>query len=123
MMRAIRRRRGWVFIDAITALAIVLIMLAVLATAVSRQRRGAERLAETRAAVRMAEDTLTALQSSVPPPAAPQGVTVTVHPTEVQPALPAPAGSEWVEVTIAMNGRSTTLSGIVRADVAKGASK
>ena len=118
-----RPRGGYIATDAIMALAIVLIMLGVLTTAVTRQRRGADRLAESRAAVRLAEDTLTAMQSGAARPDAPEGTTVTVRPTEVQPALAAPAGNAWVDVTVSHNGRSTMLSGIVRADAAKEATK
>ena len=105
------------------ALAIVLIMLGVLTTAVARQRRGADRLAETRAAVRLAEDTLTAMQTGTARPNALEGTTISVKPTEVQPALAAPAGNMWVDVTVSRNGRSTTLSGVVRADAASDAAK
>ena len=105
------------------ALAIVLILLGVLTAAMTRQHRGADRLAQSRAAVRLAEDTLTAMQSGTERPAAPDGMTITVRPTEVQPALAAPAGNAWIDVTVSYNGRSTALSGIVRADAAKEAAK
>ena len=51
------------------ALAIVLILLTVLTVAVSRQRRGSERLADSRAAIRLAEETITALQTGAAAPA------------------------------------------------------
>jgi type II secretory pathway pseudopilin PulG len=122
-MRRRGRPGGYIATDAIMALAIVLIMLSVLTTAVSRQRRGADRLAETRAAVRLAEDTLTAMQTGAARPDVPEETTVSVKPTDVQPALAAPAGNAWVDVIVSHKGRSTTLSGIVRADAAKEAAK
>jgi len=126
-----RRRRqprnGYIATDAIIALAIVLMLLAVLSVAASRQRRGSERLADSRAAIRVAEETITALQTGATPPAAPQGMTVQVRATPpaqpAQLALEAPSGSKWVDVLVSYNGRSSTLSGLVRADAAKGAIK
>jgi type II secretory pathway pseudopilin PulG len=114
------RRRGWVAADAITALAIVLILLGVLTTAVTRQQRGANRLAETRAAVRLAEDTLTAMQSGAKPPATPDGMKVTVRPAEAKSELAAPPAFVWVDITITHRGRDTTLSGLARADAING---
>ena len=102
--------------DAVMALAIVLILLMVLTVSVDRQRRGSGRLADSRAAIRLAEETLTALQTGATPPAAPQGMNVTVRPTPPQPGVQAPAGSAWVDVRVTYgNGRSSTLSGLVRA--------
>jgi type II secretory pathway pseudopilin PulG len=120
-------RNGYIATDAIIALAIVLMLLAVLSIAASRQRRGSERLADSRAAIRVAEETISALQTGATPPAAPKGMTVQVRATSpaqpAQPALEAPSGSTWVEVLVSYNGRSSTLSGLVRADAAKGAIK
>jgi type II secretory pathway pseudopilin PulG len=123
-----RRRRqdryGYIATDAIIALAIVLMLLAVLTIAASRQRRGSDRLADSRAAIRLAEETITALQTGATPPTAPGGMTVQIRATPpAQPALEAPSGSTWVDVLVSYNGRSSTLSGLVRADAAKGAIK
>jgi type II secretory pathway pseudopilin PulG len=137
MRRRVRPRRqprnGYIAADAIMAMAIVAILLTVLTVAVSRQRRGSERLADSRAAVRLAEETITALQTGAAPPTPPSGVTVQVRPlatqpattqsAATQPALQAPSGSTWVEVLVTYNGRSGNLAGIVRADAAKGAIK
>ena len=123
-----RRRRqdryGYIATDAIIALAVVLMLLAVLTIAASRQRRGSDRLADSRAAIRLAEETITALQTGATPPTAPGGMAVQVRATPpAQPALEAPPGSTWVDVLVSYNGRSSTLSGLVRADAAKGAIK
>ena len=116
---------GYVLADAVMALGIVLILLAVLTAAVSRQRRGSERLAESRAAIRLAEETITALQTGAAPPAAPEGMSVRVRPLEVKPGgLQTPSGCTWVDVQVTYtNGRASNLSGLVRADAAKGAIK
>lgn len=118
------RNAGYIAADAIIALAIVLLLLSLLSVSVARQRRGSERLADSRAAIRLAEETVTALQTGATPPPPPQGITVQVKPTEAKPQLEAPAGSTWVEVVVSYGtGRSSSLCGIVRADAAKGAMK
>ena len=132
-MRSERRRRrvrthAYIAADAVMAVAIVGILLTVLTVAVSRQRRGSERLADSRAAIRLAEETITALQTGAAPPAAPPGMTVQIRPIQppaatTRPALQPPAGAIWADVEVTFNGRSATLAGVVRADAAKGAMK
>ena len=118
-----RRRCGYIAADAIMALAIVLILATVLTVSVSRQRRGSERLADSRAAVRLAEETLAALQAGGTVPATPEGMDVQITPLRTPSELPAPSGCTWVEVVVTWNGRSSSLAGVVRADAAKGAMK
>jgi type II secretory pathway pseudopilin PulG len=119
-----RGSSGYVAADAVIALAILLLLLTVLSVSVSRQRHGSERLADSRAAIRLAEETITAMQSGAAPPAAAQGMTVAVRPTQAQHDLQPPAGLAWVDVVVSYNhGRSSSLSGLVRADAAKGAVK
>lgn len=119
-----QHRTGYIMADAMMALAIVLILLTVLTVAVSRQRRGSERLADSRAAIRLAEETITALQTGAALPSAPQGMTLQVRPTQAQHGLEGPTGCTWVDVLVTYgNGRSSSLSGLVRADAAKGAMK
>jgi type II secretory pathway pseudopilin PulG len=110
--------------DAVMALAIVLILLMVLTVSVSRQRRGSERLADSRAAIRLAEATITALQTGAAPPPAPEGMTLTVRPASTQPGVKVPEGTVWVDVNVMYgNARASSLSGLVRADAATGAIK
>jgi type II secretory pathway pseudopilin PulG len=116
-------RSGYVAADAIMALAIVAILLTVLAVAVARQRRGSERLADSRAAVRLAEETITAMQTGATLPQAPDGMTVHVRPLQTEHGLRVPGGCAWVDVQVSYNGRSSSLSGLVRADAAKEAIK
>jgi type II secretory pathway pseudopilin PulG len=118
-----RKRNGYVAADAVIALAIVLILLGVLGTSVARQRRGGERLADSRAAIRLAEETITAMQTGAAPPAAREGMTVQLRTAQPPQDLPPPSGSTWVDVVVSYNGRSSSLSGLVRADAAKGAIK
>jgi hypothetical protein len=110
--------------DAVMALAIVLILLMVLTVSVSRQRRGGERLADSRAAIRLAEATITALQTGAAPPAAPEGMAVTVRPAPLQPGTQVSEGMVWVDVNVTYGtARSSSLSGLVRAEAVKGAIK
>jgi len=110
--------------DAIMALAIVMILLGVLTVSVNRQRRGSERLADSRAAIRLAEATITALQTGTKPPAAPDGMAVSVRAAQTQPEMSVPDGTAWVDVSVTYgSGRSSSLAGLVRADAAKGAIK
>ncbi len=105
------------------ALAIVLFLLSLLSIAVARQRRGSERLADSRAAIRLAEETITAMQTGGSPPPA-RGMKVQVRSIPTPPHFTAPSGSMWVDVQVTYgNGRSSNLSGMVRGDAAKGAIK
>ena len=122
MRRRLRTRRtGYVATDAIMALAIVLVLIGILTTAVARQRRGGERLAESRAAVRLAEATLTAMQTASPPPAVPEGFVVRVRSAEAPNGLRIPTGCAWVDVEVSFSGRSTRLAGLARTEAVKGA--
>ena len=55
-------RAGWIMLDMITGLIILLVLIATFSAALLRQQRGQQKLADTRAAVRVAEQTATALQ-------------------------------------------------------------
>ena len=125
-MRRVPRhgRSGWVMTDAVMALAIVLILLSVLSVAVSRQHRGSQRLADSRAAIRLAEDTITAMQHGTPPPATPDEMKVSVRATATQPGVVVPKGCAWVDVEVTYGiGRTTRLSGLVRGDAAAATGK
>lgn len=117
------KQRGYIATDAIMALAIVAILLTLLTVAVSRQRRGSDRLADSRAAVRLAEATLLAMQTDAALPATPHGFAVTVRQLTAQHELQLSSGCTWVEVVVTFDGRSSSLVGIARADAAKEAIK
>jgi hypothetical protein len=59
-------RRGWVFIDAVWGMILLSLLAGILATAANRQQVGLARLSDTRAAVRLAEQTLFDLQQRRP---------------------------------------------------------
>ena len=106
-----RCRRGWFATETLVGLAIVLLLIVVLANAVQRQQRASDRLSDSREMMRLAEQTITALQTFELPPTAAVGTNVTVTPLDV------PAESEklrWVRVTVSRGGRSVTLVGMAR---------
>jgi len=109
------RRRGFFLIDAIVAMGIILLLTLVLTVAVTRQQRTTAKLADTRDAVRLAEQTLTAIQAGEPAPAPPEGSVI-----DILPAGPVKeaAGLAWVSVHVTHRGRSATLVGVARAAAA-----
>ena len=104
-----RVRRAFFAADTIIGIGVVAVLLATLSAAMLRQQRASDRLAESRQAVRLAEQTLTALQTSQPRPAPPANVTVTVTPLDAPTAAP---GCIWVRVTVARGARTQTLAGM-----------
>ncbi len=102
-----RRRNGWVFIDAVTAMILLAIAATLLVVAVNRQRRGLDRLDQTRSAFRVAESAMSALQSGrSPSPDFP------VHVTLLSTASPSP-DMHWIDLTAQVDGRSAHLIGLV----------
>src|SRR5688500_9414702 len=106
------RRHGWFATEAVLGLAVVMILTAALALSVTRSQRAAQRLADSRAAARLAEATITALQSGNPAPATPAGATVQVR--RLDPAADLPPGTTWANVNVSFNGRIVELTGVVR---------
>jgi type II secretory pathway pseudopilin PulG len=95
----------------VTALLIVAALATLLAVATRRHERAARTLADAREATRLAEATLTALQTGAPRPAPPSGaaVRITTDPTPV--SIP---GCRWTTVSVTLNGRTSQLTGITR---------
>jgi type II secretory pathway pseudopilin PulG len=113
-------RGGWILLDLITALIILLALMATLTAALVRQQRNERKLADTRAAMRLAEETATALQWGQVPPAPPEGESVEIvpsqPPSQPTPATPAtPAGQTWVNIRVTHNGRAATLVALTPA--------
>ena len=106
-------RRGFMLIDVIVGLIVVAILTVTLGVAVTKQRRATDRLGDSRESMRLAEQTLTSLQTAAPPPTAPQDVTVSVKRDD---SIRAPSGCVWALVTVTQNGRSVELAGIIRKD-------
>ena len=111
-MRRHRFRAGWFFLDTVMAIAIVAILLIVLTAAVTRQRKAADRLADSRDAMRLAEQTMTSLQSGRAVTQAPGGG-IRVEKLDTPSDLPQCA---WARVTVTRGNSSRELIGLVRAD-------
>ena len=113
MQRSFRRRRSrhraFFAADTIIGIAVVAVLLATLSASMLRQQRAMDRLAESRQRVRLAEQTLTALQTSTSLPKPPENVTVTVTPLD-SPA--AGAGCTWVRVSVTRGARTQVLVGL-----------
>jgi len=97
------------------AMAIILLLTLVLTVAVTRQQRTTAKLADTRDAVRLAEQTLTALQAGEAAPAPPEGSVVEIHPAG---AVKDTGNLAWVSIQVTHRGRSATLVGVAPATAA-----
>jgi type II secretory pathway pseudopilin PulG len=102
------RRKAFVFIDIAIALALIGLITFGLVAAVGRHQRAAQKLSDTRAAARAADDALTALRAGarVPPP---PGATVAMS------RLPdaAPEGQAWVRAEARIGAASAAVVGLV----------
>lgn len=110
MLSRFRKPRGFVPIDVIMGIAIVLLLL-VLTHTIAMQRRATERLADTRAATALAERALIALQGG--------GVTLSESQRDgvvVTRLDDAADGDVWVEVRATVETGKATLLGVARGD-------
>ena len=128
VLRHGRRRRssGWILLDLITGLIILLVLLTTLTAALSRHHRGEQQLADTRAAVRLAEQTATALQMGYTPPTPPEGESIEIVP--LPPSSPAnepksPVGHAWVRIRVTNRGRAATLVALTPSTQPAGGAK
>jgi type II secretory pathway pseudopilin PulG len=103
------RRNGWIMLEVISALCLISILAGMLAVTVQRQTFNLQDMANSRSAMRAAEDALTTLQSGGKlPTLASAKLTVT------QLAVTADSPDRvWVEVHAEVSGRSATLSGLI----------
>ena len=107
--------RGYMVIDVTAALVIIGALALALAVTMGRQHRAAQKLADTRAAVQMAETVLADLQAGKPAPAAPLSTGDPDMKVEIRPAAGGRPGSKtsWVEVVVAIRGGRASLIGAV----------
>ena len=111
------RRRGFMVIETITGLILIIALAATLTAALVRQHTAAQKLSDSRAAMRLAEETITALQLGRPPPAREEGVVI-----EIAPLAPAQGSPDhaWVRVRVTLRtGRSVSLTALVRAEASR----
>jgi hypothetical protein len=111
--------RGFFLADVITGIGILAILVVVLAAATKEYRRGTEKLADSRQAVRLAEHAMLTLQSAKELPITPEGDSIEIAPLPETRGLP--QGCVWVRVTARHNGHAAELIGVVRSDAIKGA--
>ena len=127
MARAKLNQRGWIFMDVLTAMMIVAILAGLLGAAVAAQDRALHHLADSRAAMRLAESTLISLQAGdtvAPAPGngnpgesrgggfanGPSAGNVTIRQLSTDSSA---AGMVWVQVQATVNGRHAALVGLV----------
>ena len=98
--------------DIIIALAVVTILAGALAVSLSRRQTVSDHMADSREAIRIAEQTLTALQSGQSAPISDEHTKI-----EVKPAAGAGdvAALHWVTVEVTRNGRKASLTGLSKA--------
>jgi hypothetical protein len=111
MRRTQNRHRAFFTADLIIALGLTITVGTLLVVAANRQNRGSDRLAETRAAVSLAEQTITALQTGEPIPHAGEGQKIQVQKLDTASGV---KGMVWATVTTQVNGRSASLTAMVR---------
>jgi hypothetical protein len=104
-----RRRAGWVFIDVLTGIILVGALAIILTAGARRQERGIHRLADTRAAYRLAESTLISLQGGQSP-TMPDDSRLLIH--ELSPCAEKP-GMSWAEVQTTINGQQAGVIGVI----------
>lgn len=104
--------------DALIGMAILVILSVAVATVAVKHSRGAERLANSRQAMRLAEQTIVALQTGAPPPTPAEGSAIEIRPQASDSATAIP-GFAWVTVHVTHAGRSVELTGLVRAAAAR----
>ena len=110
------RPRAFVLADSVLATVILATMTMVLLSAVAHQRITSERLADSRNAVRFAEQALLDLRQGDAVPAAPQDMHIAVEPVKDAQAI---NGFTWTRVTVRCNRASTTLLGLAKAGAEK----
>ncbi|CAN5465913.1 hypothetical protein BH09PLA1_BH09PLA1_16810 [soil metagenome] len=102
-------RRGFLLMDMMIGMVLLVVLATVLAVGVRSRQRGAMHLLESRAAIRSAEAALFELQAGANEPTPRRGVEVRVIDDR---SGNAPAGHRWVRVEAYCNGRSASLVGL-----------
>jgi type II secretory pathway pseudopilin PulG len=96
--------------DVIGGLILVAMLATVLAIAMNRQNRAQQKLADSRAAVRIAERVLADLQTSGKTAAADDDTRITIHRAE---GAADARGLAWAEVHVAFRDQQASLVGLV----------
>ncbi|MBC7782882.1 MAG: hypothetical protein H7144_03505 [Burkholderiales bacterium] len=104
-------RRGFMFLDVLIALMIVGAAAGMLVVAGSRIDRAVRTLDDTRAAQRLATETLIAMQHGTAAPGSDGRIAI----EEIKEA-PAPIGWRWVTINCQLGRGKAALTGLVRSD-------
>ena len=107
------KTRAFMMADVLTGLAIVASLAIVLAVAVGRERAAEQKLADSRAAIRVAERAMLSLQRRQELPKI-DGVALTVR--KAARGI-APAGYQWITIDSVVRGRHATLCGLAPSQV------
>jgi type II secretory pathway pseudopilin PulG len=105
-------------VDVIMALGVVMILAGALAVSLTRRQAVSNHLADSRAATRLAEQVLTALQSGQPIPAGDAETIIVIKPSADSAGAAGAAdaaGFRWVTVQVTRRGRSASLVGLARS--------
>jgi Tfp pilus assembly protein PilX len=102
----IRRRRGFLMLDVVTGLLLLLVTLALLTNVAAHSRVAARRLADDRAAIRLAEATLLARNGRSPTTTDDRVDLMTLD-------AAAPVDRQWASATATINGRHVEIIGLV----------
>jgi type II secretory pathway pseudopilin PulG len=105
-----KRKRGYIFADAVIALMIAAVLSTLLAVSVNASARGRRGLSDSRQAMRLAEEALSDLQLGRASASAPQDTSIQVKDLTDAPAV---ANWRWVTVTANVNHRTAILIGLV----------
>jgi hypothetical protein len=106
------KRRGLMVADVAAGFSILIVLAVAFAVALAGRDRAARKLANTRAATRLAERAMVELQSTKPLPAPADGERVEVQPVD---GAPPATGKSWVQVRATVQGQMASLYGAVPA--------
>jgi len=97
------RRRGWVFIETVAAMALLAVLAGIFAVGINRQQMALLHLQQSRSAMRLAESALNRRTFTD------SGISARRLTTAATP----PAGFAWIKVTAKLDGRTAELIGLV----------
>ncbi len=109
-----RRRRGFLLIDAVTALVVVGILGVALAMTLHHHHRAERALSDGRTALRLAERALVMMQYEQTRPRSTEQTIISVRPI---PDAPAVEDDVWVTVTVEYADRRAEVIGLAPIDV------
>ena len=107
-------RCGFVMADVLTGIALLVVLSGAMIVAQSARSHAAQKFADTRAAVRLAERALIELQNGRPLPTDAPDAKLEVAPLAAEAGV---AGRKWIEVRATLRSQKAVLCGLVPASV------